>query len=167
MEVFLVFIAYSVFIFGGCIMVQLYLLRKKRVDTDRTREALERMLVRDCDNAISRCRMQFSRVPKKDIGYLTQVTLTHEANMPEFYIAFADAGERVLGYARFLRREGQGHKMKYTLSGIVPADTVPAPYPVLFLNNELFTLNDAVKTNDVIDSRMDKLIQIRTAMANA
>ena len=167
MEVFLVFIAYSVFIFAGCIMVQLYLLRKKRVDADRTREALERMLVRDCDNAISKYRMQFFRVPRKDVGYLTQVTLTHEANMPEFYIAFADSCERILGYGRFLKQEMQGHKLKYVLSGIVSADVQPAPYPVLSLNNELFTLNEALKANDVIDSRMDKLVQIRTAMVNA
>ena len=164
MEVFLVFIAYSLYILGGIVIVQLYMLRKKRVDADKTREALERILVKDCDNAISKYRMQFFSVPKKDIGYLTQVKLTHEADMPEFYLAFAGQEKQVLGYARFTRSECRGHKLGYLLTGIIPADATPAPYPVLGLNNELFTLNDAMKANEIIDDRLDRLVTIRQTL---
>lgn len=167
MDVFLVFIAYSIYMLGGVIIVQLYILRRKRVDADKTREALERILVKDCDNAISKYSMQFFRVPKKDIGYLTQVKLTHEADMPEFYLAFADKDANVLGYARFTRNECRGHKLGYLLTGIIPAEASPAPYPVLSLNSELFTLSDAVKANEIIDERLDKLVTIRKALKTA
>ncbi len=162
MEVFIVFIAYAVFMFGSICIFQLYLLRRKRVDADRTREALERMLVKDCDNALSRYSMHFSSVPKKEVGYMTRMCLSHEADMPEFYIAFAGAGNNVLGYARFTREGKQGHKQKYALTGIFGADA--DCYPVLSLNNEVFTLNEAMKANEVIDTRLDKLVSIRNAL---
>ena len=95
METMLVFLTLSVFIFGGIVIVQLYVLQKKRKEIDMTRRRLEDMLVRDCGDAISRYRMRFLRVPKTDVGYLTRVKLSHEANMPEFYLAFG--GNDILG----------------------------------------------------------------------
>lgn len=82
METMLIFLTLSVFIFGGMIVMQLYVLRKKRMDADQTRAQLEQMLVRKCRQSISKYRMQFYRAPKTDLGFLTQVRLSHEACMP-------------------------------------------------------------------------------------
>ena len=164
METMLVFLTLSVFIVGGIVIVQLYVLRKKRREIDETRARLEEMLVRDCDHAISRYRMQFSRVPKNNVGYLTCVTLSHEANMPEFYLAFGDGKADVLGYARFTRQQSRGHKQSYALTGVLPANA-PVPCPVLSLHNELYTLDEAVSTRETIDAKLDRLIGIRVAEA--
>lgn len=161
MEALLVFLAFSVFIFGGIIIVQLYVLHKKRMEIDTTRRQLEDMLVRDCSNAISRYCMRFLRMPKNDVGYLTRVKLSHEANMPEFYLAFGNGEAEVLGYAKFSRKENRGHKSTYILSEILPA-SAPVPCPVLSLHNELYTLDEAVSTSETINAKLDRLIDIRT-----
>ena len=164
MEAMLFFLAFSVFIFGGMIMVQLYVLYKKRKEIDATRHRLEDLLVRDCSNAISRYRMSFMRVPKNNVGYLTRVKLSHEAQMSEFYLAFGNSGADVLGYAKFSRKEGRGHKSTFVLSEILPADA-PVPCPVLSLDNELYTLDEAVSTHETIDAKLDQLIHIRSSLS--
>ena len=126
METLLVFLSLSVFIIGGIVIVQLYVLNRKRREVDATKAQLEEMLVRQCGHAISRYRMQFFRLPKNDVGYLTRVKLSHEADMPEFYIAFGNAEAEVLGYACFRRQESRGHKQSYVLAEILPA-SVPVP----------------------------------------
>ncbi|EEO27439.1 hypothetical protein [Oxalobacter paraformigenes] len=164
METLLVFLTLSVFIIGGIVIVQLYVLRKKRKEMDATRARLEEMLVRDCGHAISRYRMQFFRLPKNEVGYLTRVSLSHETNMPEFYLAFGDSDAEVLGYARFTRKESKGHKHSYMLTEVLPA-SAPVPCPVLSLHNELYTLDEAVSTRETIDAKLDRLIGIRVAEA--
>lgn len=164
METMLVFLTLSVFIFGGIVIVQLYVMQKKRKEIDETRHRLEDMLVRDCGDAISKYRMRFMRVPKNDVGYLTRVKLSHEANMPEFYLAFGGNDAEVLGYAKFSRKENNGHKSTYVLSEVLPA-SAPVPCPVLSLHNELYTLDEAVNTHKTIDAKLDRLISIRVAEA--
>lgn len=166
METMLIFLTLSVFIFGGLIVMQLYVLRKKRKEADETRAELEQMLVRKCRQAISKYRMHFYRSPKTDVGFLTQVKLSHEAHMPEFFIAFGDAASEVLGYAKFTRTECHGHRQTYALSEILPAG-VPVPCPVMSLDNELYTLDEAVRTRETIDTTIDRLIDIRTGAAAA
>lgn len=163
MEAMLVFLAFSVFIFGGIIIVQLYVLHKKRREIDTTRLQLEDMLVRDCSNAISRYRMSFMRMPKNNVGYLTRVMLSHEAQMSEFYLALGNDEADVLGYAKFSRKEGRGHKSTFVLSEILSA-SAPVPCPVLSLDNELYTLNDAVSTHETIGAKLDQLIHIRSSL---
>lgn len=105
MEAMLVFLAFSVFIFGGMIMVQLYVLYKKRKEIDATRHRLEDLLVRDCSNAISRYRMSFMRVPKNNVGYLTRVKLSHEAQMSEFIWRSATVAPMCSGMRNFPARK--------------------------------------------------------------
>ncbi len=164
METLLVFLSLSVFIIGGIVIVQLYVLNRKRREVDATKAQLEEMLVRQCGHAISRYRMQFFRLPKNDVGYLTRVKLSHEADMPEFYIAFGNAEAEVLGYACFRRQESRGHKQSYVLAEILPA-SVPVPCPVLSLHNELYTLDEAVSTRETIDATLTRLFDVRTAGA--
>lgn len=164
METMLIFLTLSVFIFGGLIVMQLYILRKKRKDADETRAQLEQMLVRKCRQAISRYRMHFYRTPRNDIGFLTQVKLSHEANMPEFFIAFGDIASEVLGYAKFTRTECHGHRQEYILTGILPAG-VEAPCPVMSLDSELYTLEEAVRTRETIDTTINRIVDIRAEAA--
>ena len=166
METMLIFLTLSVFIFGGLIVMQLYVLRKKRKDADETRAQLEQMLVRKCRQSISKYRMQFYRAPKTDLGFLTQVRLSHEASMPEFFIAFGDMASEVLGYAKFTQTESHGHRQTYTLTEILPAG-VEAPYPVMSLDSELYTLDEAVRTRETIDTTINKIVDIRAQAAAA
>ncbi len=162
----LIFLTLSVFIFGGLIVMQLYVLRKKRKDADETRKQLEQMLVRKCRQAISKYRMHFYRAPKTDVGFLTQVKLSHEANMPEFFIAFGDIASEVLGYARFTRTECHGHRNTYILTEVLPA-SAPVPCPVMSLDSELYTLDEAVRTRETIDTTISKIADIRAEAAAA
>ena len=166
METMLIFLTLSVFIFGGLIVMQLYVLRKKRKDADETRKQLEQMLVRKCRQAISKYRMHFYRAPKTDVGFLTQVKLSHEANMPEFFIAFGDIASEVLGYARFTRTECHGHRNTYILTEVLPA-SAPVPCPVMSLDSELYTLDEAVRTRETIDTTISKIADIRAEAAAA
>lgn len=166
METMLIFLTLSVFIFGGLIVMQLYVLRKKRKDADETRKQLEQMLVRKCRQAISKYRMHFYRAPKTDVGFLTQVKLSHEANMPEFFIAFGDIASEVLGYAKFTRTECHGHRNTYILTEVLPA-SAPVPCPVMSLDSELYTLDEAVRTRETIDTTISKIADIRAEAAAA
>ena len=72
----------------------------------------------------------------------------------------------VLGYAKFTQTESHGHRQTYTLTEILPAG-VEAPYPVMSLDSELYTLDEAVRTRETIDTTINKIVDIRAQAAAA